>query len=197
MNVCCLDRIGMEIDLQNGSDLEHGFDRHRIQVGRERLRVRGSSLLVEFVRHRSILSRAGDAVELFVRVSSKSAASARFVSTHSVSSVNVERCLVLEDPHYSSSNMDDLIDSMARRHLASRRGDARFSPQRGNGYYGSYSGMNERADRASLPNEYLLYSNRMGHGSWLASMSLRFQFTQLRFSWNESTRVQPAISHER
>ncbi len=33
------------------------------------------------------------------------------------------RKLILEERQYSSSNMDDLIDSMARRHLAYRRFD--------------------------------------------------------------------------
>ena len=31
-----------------------------------------------------------------------------------------------EERQYSSSNMDDLIDAMARRHLAYRRLDVRF-----------------------------------------------------------------------
>lgn len=35
-----------------------------------------------------------------------------------ISSFDVE---ILEDNHFASSNMDDLIDSMARRHLSDRR----------------------------------------------------------------------------
>ncbi|CAM2713429.1 unnamed protein product [Rotaria socialis] len=48
---------------------------------------------------------------------------------------------MLEERQYSSSNMDDLIDSMARRHLAYRRLDAAMDHQRrGPGGYSPYIG---------------------------------------------------------
>ncbi|CAF0970934.1 unnamed protein product [Rotaria sp. Silwood1] len=65
---------------------------------------------------------------------------------------------------YSSSNMDDLIDSMARRHLAYRRLDAAIDRQRRtNGYHGPYIeplNTGRTTYRSSQRNDHLLYTNR-------------------------------------
>ncbi|CAF2525734.1 unnamed protein product [Rotaria sp. Silwood2] len=66
---------------------------------------------------------------------------------------------------YSSSNMDDLIDSMARRHLAYRRLDAAIDRQRRtNGYHGPYieplNTTGRTSHRSPQRNDHLLHTNR-------------------------------------
>ncbi|CAF0753356.1 unnamed protein product [Rotaria sp. Silwood1] len=70
----------------------------------------------------------------------------------------------LEERQYSSSNMDDLIDSMARRHLAYRRLDAAISRQRQSpGGYNPYfdtSGVRRQASfRSQQRDDDIFFTN--------------------------------------
>ncbi|CAF1901155.1 unnamed protein product [Rotaria magnacalcarata] len=79
---------------------------------------------------------------------------------------------MLEERQYSSSNMDDLIDSMARRHLAYRRFDVAMDHQRrGPGGYSPYIGgspvIGRQASLLSLQRQDDLFYTNMptaGHG---------------------------------
>ncbi|CAF2052010.1 unnamed protein product [Rotaria magnacalcarata] len=79
---------------------------------------------------------------------------------------------MLEERQYSSSNMDDLIDSMARRHLAYRRFDVAMDHQRrGQGGYSPYIGgspvIGRQASLLSLQRQDDLFYTNMptaGHG---------------------------------
>ncbi|CAF1206699.1 unnamed protein product [Rotaria sordida] len=75
---------------------------------------------------------------------------------------------VHEKQLYLTSNMDDLIDSMARRHLAYRRLDAAIDRQRRttNGYHGPYiesPNTSRITYRSPHRNDHLLYTNQIEH----------------------------------
>ncbi|CAF1206153.1 unnamed protein product [Rotaria sordida] len=75
---------------------------------------------------------------------------------------------VHEKQLYLTSNMDDLIDSMARRHLAYRRLDAAIDRQRRttNGYHGPYIELPNTSRityRSPHRNDHLLYTNQIEH----------------------------------
>ncbi|CAF1206680.1 unnamed protein product [Rotaria sordida] len=131
------DRIGIENDLQNNSDIERDLEILRIEES-----------LNKQQHHRPNQQPLA------------------------IPNYSYDPRLHLQSVHekqlYLTSNMDDLIDSMARRHLAYRRLDAAIDRQRRttNGYHGPYiesPNTSRITYRSPHRNDHLLYTNQIEH----------------------------------
>ena len=120
-----LDRIGMDNEpMKNSSDVDRELETHRTQVMTKCLfeeKIRTKICKGTFQSTSSVESTIDD-IELFLWFSFAFTTCAWSVRNFILFQSREDRSIV-EEQIFISSNIDDLIDSMARRHLAHRRLD--------------------------------------------------------------------------